>query len=148
MTEADTPPAFVVHDLRQALAATAAAQAMGSPLVLVSPDDGLAAQGPMFWAEIQRRVAATAPPELVVLLVDADDAPGLALAALRCGLQRLIFRGARQLAAKLEAIAETSGGSLRRTRPAAIDLLDEPDPGSAVSARLRLGSAAKRPRQR
>ncbi|WP_119168606.1 hypothetical protein [Algihabitans albus] len=142
------PPAFVVHNLRQALAAAAAAKAADRPLALITPDDGLAAQGPLFWAEVQSRVAATVPPGRVVLLVDAAAAPGLALAALRCGLQRLIFRGAAPVAAKLDAIVTAAGGSLRRVRPEAIDLLDEPDPGSAVAARLRLVSAAKRPRRR
>ena len=140
-------PAFVVHDLRQALAATEAAATAGRPLVLVTPEDGLAAQGPLFWAEVQRRVAERAPSDLVVLLADTDDAPGLAQAALRCGLRRLIFRGTAAVAAKLEAIAQAAGGSLHPTRPEALDLLDEPDPGSAVAARLRLVSAAQQPRQ-
>ena len=152
MTEANPSPAplgpaFVVHDLRQALAAATAAAAAGRPLTLVTPEDGLAAQGPLFWAEVQRRVEERAPSDLVVLLADADNASGLAQAALRCGLRRLIFRGTAAVAAKLNAIAQAAGGSLQPTRPEAIDLLDEPDPGSAVAARLRLTSSAEPPRQ-
>ncbi|MGP1257022.1 MAG: hypothetical protein ACTS10_21570 [Kiloniellales bacterium] len=141
-------PTFVVHSLRQALAAAEAAAATGRPLNLLTPESGLSTQGPLFWAEVQKRLGATAAAEAVMLWVDAEDTPALALAALRCGLRRLIFKGSEEVATKLEAIVTAAGGLLLRERPKAQDLLEEPDPASAVAARLRLTPAIKPPRQR
>ena len=141
-------PTFVVHSLRQALAAAEAATATGRPLDLLTPESGLSIQGPLFWAEVQKRLSATAAAEAVMLWVDAEDTPALALAALRCGLGRLIFEGPEEVATKLEAIVTAAGGLLLRERPKAQDLLEEPDPASAVAARLRLTPAGKPPRQR
>ena len=142
------PPTFVVHSLRQALAAAEAAAATERALDLITPEGGLSCQGPLFWAEVQKRLGTTAAGEDVVLWVDADDTPGLALAALRCGLGRLIFKGPEEVATKLEAIVTAAGGILLRARPKAQDLLEEPDPASAVAARLRPAPAPRPPRQR
>ncbi len=137
----DAPPAFRIHDRAQALAAAEAAAAAGRPVLLVTPDSALFAQGPLYWAELQATLRARGLAPWARLLVDADEAPGLALAALRSGLTLLLFRGAAPVAAKLQAILQAAGGTLWRSAPAAVDLWGEPDPASAVAARLRLGPA-------
>lgn len=127
---------MVVHDLAQALAAAAAAAELERPLVLLTPEVGLQAQGPGFWAAVQRRLAAEHPGAPVHLLVDGADVPGLAQAALRCGLTWLVVRPGRPAAAGLARLIEAAGGRVSERRPPALDLLDQPDPASAVRALL------------
>jgi hypothetical protein len=131
-----------VHDLDQALAAAAAAAEAGRPVRLLTPRHGLFAQGPGYWAAVARRLAAGAERARAELWVDADDAPGLAMAALRSGLDRLVFTGPAELAEKLAAIAAQAGGRLARTRPTALDLADAADPRAAVGAALGRDTSA------
>lgn len=135
-------PAVIVHDLAQALAAAAAAEAAGRPLVLLTPEQGLFAQGPGFWAALQRRLGSERPKAPVRLLVDCDDAPGLAQAAQRCGLRWLVFRGEGPAAERLAALLATAGGRLERRPPPALDLLGQPDPQSAAAAHLQADRGA------
>ncbi len=144
-----TAPAVIVHDLTQALAAATAAGTAGQPLILLTPEQGLFAQGPGFWAALQRRLAAERPQAPVRLLVDCDAAPGLAQAALRCGLSWLVFRGEGPAAERLAALLATAGGRLERRRPPALDLLGQPDPASATAAHLQAKrGAASNPQRR
>jgi hypothetical protein len=138
--------AFVVHDLGQAKAALKAARERGLCVSLVSAKGAAAALGPAVWREMTAEAARAEPGALQEAILDCGRDPGIALAALREGVQAIAVDVPDEMFAKIADIAGQSplGAScegtptgvtraqdarVRRDRPApACDLGESPDP--------------------
>jgi hypothetical protein len=108
------PPAVIVHGLADARAAVAP----GRPVTLLSaPGAGLYA-GCLWWRSLVEQVRR----EGVTDILDCADASGLALAALRAGVTRLVLWPRAPGWAEIAEIAETLGGCVLPEAPPAPDL--------------------------
>ena len=134
-----TGRAIVVHDLLQAKAALAAAEALAVPVTLVSAEGASATLGPLVFRSIVEAARAAHPAADVDILFDCGDRPGHAAAALRAGFRQIRFTGRRRAAEALQGIADQLGATLRARRPKALDLSGLDDPESACRAWLARG---------
>lgn len=101
---------IVVRDRRQMAAAVSAAEAVPMPIWLrTAPGLAAAAGLPVIRAMLERagatRAGAQARP-----LIDCDDRPGLALAAIGAGLPHISLHGSDEGTARTAAIARLAGG--------------------------------------
>ncbi len=120
-----TPPAVIIHGIADARFALGLA---GPRSVLLLSAPGAAGfLGPGWWQALLRATAAEAQG-----LLDCDHAPGLALAALRLGLPRVLLLAAAPGHAAVAAAAAEAGAELVAVRPPALDLrgLDLSHPGA------------------
>lgn len=130
-TEA-TAAVVVVHSLVHARAALAAAREQGRTVILLSAREAAAAVGPGWFREMLREAWADIGPAAAIAFLDCGARPGDALAALRAGVEGVIFTGRADVADKLAAMAAARGVTFRRERPvAALDLLECADPLAA-----------------
>jgi hypothetical protein len=116
-------PVIVVHSLAHAVAALGAAAEAGRMVVLASaPDAGIHA-GPGWWRELVAAARAAVPAVQFTALLDCGDDAGAAQAAIRAGVEAIVFTGRADVAARLADIAAQAGLRLITTRPeAALDL--------------------------
>jgi fructose/tagatose bisphosphate aldolase len=117
------PVAIVIHSLAQAVAALSAAAEAGRPVVIASaPDAGIYA-GPGWFREVLHGAHEAVPMAQFSSLFDCGDDAGAAMAALRAGLEAILFTGRDDMAARLVDIAAQAGARLATERPtAALDL--------------------------
>lgn len=118
---------IVVHDVRQARAALAAAKEIGVPVQLRSAPDAAAYAGVGFL----QALGEAAGHELVI---DCGDDAGLVMAALRTGSRKLAFSAADTAVAKrLEEMAADAGARLEveTLPPHALRLEPGQDAGAA-----------------
>lgn len=130
------PPAVVVHDLAQAVAALRAAAAAERPIALLSAEAAGGHAGPGWFVELIAAARAEVPEARFDAYLDCADRPGEVLAALRRGVPGAIFTGRADVADKLAALAAAHDVAFLRARPAALDLLDTPEPEAAVRRHL------------
>ncbi len=121
------PRALVVHDLAQARTALAAARAAHRPVLLLSAPSAAGAVGPAWFAEMVRQARAEFPDVRALGVLDCAKAAGRAMAALRVGLDAVIFTGSYAMLMKLGDVADGTGTSLIDHRPKALDLADRRD---------------------
>jgi hypothetical protein len=116
-------PAIVVHSLAHAVAALEASAAAGRPVILLSaPEAGLYAGAGWFRALIET-ASATVPAAHFTAWLDCGDDAGAALAALRAGIEGVIFASPAETAGRLADIAGQCGAVLVPERPVpALDL--------------------------
>ncbi|HWA47112.1 MAG TPA: hypothetical protein VG742_02505 [Dongiaceae bacterium] len=100
----------VVANLDEARAAIEAARSRGVAVELESPRDAASTYGVLWFAELNRLLAAEFPDDGFVLTLDCGDRADLGHAALVEGLKRIRFRGhqdagraLRDIAAQLDA---------------------------------------------
>ena len=118
LTEA--APVIIVHSLAQAVAALSAAAEAGRAIVLASsPDAGIYA-GPGWFREIMEAAREAVPEARFTAILDCDEDAGAAMAAIRAGVQAIVFTGPAELATRLADIAAQAGAKLSTERPAAI----------------------------
>src|SRR5258708_22861117 len=122
-TKGSAPPAFIVHSLAHAVAVLTAAAETGRPVLLLSPPDAGISAGPgWFRAMIGAAHAAVRAAGFTAILDCGDDA-GAAQAAIRAGIEAVIFIGRPDVATRLADIAKQRGMALCTVRPpAAVDL--------------------------
>ncbi len=113
-------PAVVVHSLADARAALAP----GQPVTLLSGEAAALYAGCGWWQALVAAARGAAPQVAVADLLDCADASGLALAALRIGLRRLILWPGAPGRARVAAIVAGHGGVLLAARPPALDLAE------------------------
>jgi hypothetical protein len=114
------PLAIVIHSLAQAVAALRAAAEAGRPVVIASaPDAGIYA-GPDWFREVLRAAREAVPTAQFISLLDCGDDAGAAMAALRAGLEAIVFTGPAEVAARLNDILAQAGARLITERPAAV----------------------------
>ncbi len=116
-------PTVVVHALAHAVAALEAAVETGRPITLLSaPEAGIAA-GPGWFREVDAAARATVPTAQSDALLDCGDDAGAAMAAIRAGVEGIVFSGRGDVATRLADIAAGQGTRLVTRRPdAALDL--------------------------
>jgi hypothetical protein len=114
------PVAIVVHSLAQAVAAVSAAAEAGRPIAVASaPDAGIYA-GPGWFREVLRGAREAVPTARFSSLLDCGDDAGAAMAAIRAGLEVIVFTGLAEAAARLGYITALGGTWLITERPAAV----------------------------
>ncbi len=133
----DRPRHIAVHGLDHARAALAAAQECRCPVVLTSSPEGAASLGAPLFARIIALARAEYPAAEAEAVLDCGDAPGLALAAMRCGVEAVRVRAAPEAMRRLADIAAQAGVRLlpAEDRPV-LDLADIEDVPSACRAWL------------
>ena len=129
----------MAHTLDHARAAVAAAAERGVSTILLSPPGAAAYLGAGYFMAMVAQARESHPNVPVTAVLDCADEPGHALAALRGGVDAIVFTGPAKVAAKIEDIAQQSGATLWRRRPDALDLLDNADPARACRAWLSNG---------
>ncbi len=128
--------AIEIHGIEDARAALRAAAELGRAATLVSAP-GAAAQGGPAWFKALRDLARDEFSGVdQTWILDCGDAPGQVLAALRAGLDDVVFTGDVAAADKLRAIAAQTGARIHGALPPALDLRQARDP--LVSARVWL----------
>lgn len=90
---AEAPTRVVVASLDEARAAIRAAQSRGVAAELESPPDAASTYGVLWFAEMNRMLAAEFPEAPFTLTLDCGDRADLAHAALVEGLKRIRFSG-------------------------------------------------------
>lgn len=135
LSEAGTsPPAFTVHGLDHAAAALAAAAEAGTPILLLSVFGAATSVGAGWFRALLNAAADTVPEARFTGILDCEDAPGAALAALHVGINVVRYDG--PAASRLADIAAQRGATILRHRPHALDLaaIDRPRIGTACRA--------------
>lgn len=126
----------MIHSLAHAVTALKAAEEAGTPITLLSPPDFAAYGGAGFFNAIVRRARAKVPAARSEAVLDCGDAPGVALEALRAGVEAVRFGGRPSVRKKIAEIAAAHGAQLFTVRPQALDLLDAADARAACRAWL------------
>ena len=114
---------FIIHSPGHAVAALSAAAEAGRPVTLASaPDPGIYA-GPGWFGALVAAARAAVPAAQCAALIDCGDDAGAAQAAIRAGIEGIIFTGRADVAERLADIAAQAGAELLTARPdAALDL--------------------------
>ncbi len=123
---------IIIHSLDHAIAALAAAEALGLPVTLASAPDAALQTGPFWFKSVIDAAAEAHPKAVFTAILDCGDEAGAVLAALRMGLKHLRFSGPDKVRAKLAAMGVDFAGA----PTAALDLLDARDPEAACKAFL------------
>jgi hypothetical protein len=111
------PLAIAVHDLHQARAALAAAEAMALCLRLWTVPGAAAYAGVGYLHALGEELG-------VAVVIDCGDDAGAVMAALRIGAREVAFTGDDAVARKLLDMAEQQGARLWTERPAGLVVLD------------------------
>ena len=132
MAQSRDMPVIVVHSLAHAVAALQAAAEAGTPVTLASaPEAGIYA-GPGWFRELVEAARISVPAARSAALLDCGDDAGAAQAAIRFGVEAVIFAGRADVARRLADIAGHSDVRLLTERPAvaldlAGDFFEDPD---------------------
>ncbi len=122
----DGNPVVVVYTLAQAIGALKAAARAGQPVRLLSAANAGVCAGVGWFSALVDAARAAVPAARCTALLDCGDQPGAVLAAIRIGVEAVIFAGRADVARRLGEIAARHGVGFRRTRPAAdLDLIDD-----------------------
>ena len=118
-----SPPLIIVHSLGHAVAALSAAAEVGRSVTVASaPDAGIYA-GPGWFGALIAAARDAVPAAQSAALLDCGDDAGAAQAAIRGGIEGVIFTGRRDVADRLADIAAQRGVRLATARPLpALDL--------------------------
>jgi hypothetical protein len=117
------PPVIVVHGLAHAVVALEAAAEAARPVTLASAPDAGIYGGPGWFREMIAAAREAVPGAQCASLLDCGDDAGVALAAIRAGVEAIVFTGPPDVAARLADIAGQCGVQLLTVRPrAALDL--------------------------
>ncbi|MFI4949063.1 MAG: hypothetical protein ACHQC9_09715 [Alphaproteobacteria bacterium] len=116
-------PLIVIHSLAHAVAALSAAAEAGRPVTLLSaPDAGISA-GPGWFGALVAAARAAVPSARNAMLLDCGDDAGAAQAAIRAGIEGVVFTGRPDVAERLADIAAQARVTLVTARPVpALDL--------------------------
>ena len=102
-------PAIVVHSLGHAVAALQAAAEAGKPVLLLSAVDAGLSAGAGWWREVVAAARDSVPAARVGALLDCGDDAGAAQAALREGVEAIVFSGRDEVRERLADIARQRG---------------------------------------
>lgn len=136
---APEPPqaTIVVYGLADARAAATAAAALDLPVTLRIPAGIAEGLGAEVIGSIFAIVRSEVPAARVVAEVDCANAPGLALALLRRGIERVAVDGPSELRRRIADIAALTGAALADETGDSLDLRAADDPSGACEAWLR-----------
>lgn len=118
-SRADDVPVIIIHSLAHAVAALGTAADAGRPVTLLSaPGAGIYA-GPGWWRELIGAARAAVPAAACSGVLDCGDDAGAAQAAVRAGVEAIVFTGRADVAERLADIAGQYGARLLTERPVA-----------------------------
>jgi hypothetical protein len=109
----------IVHGLQDAVGALAAGVATGTPVTLLSAPGAALYAGCGWWNAVVAEARAVHPEVPCTNILDCADGTGLALAALRIGLSRLVLWPEAPGRDVVIAIAESLGGFVLAAPPSA-----------------------------
>ena len=121
----------IFHDLPQARAAVAQADAIGAPVELRSPPNGAAIIGPGAFKAIADDLAQTHPGAASSMILDCGTNAGLAMAALRHGCKDICVDVRAQTYAKIAAMAQAQSARLHDPVEIVLDLAASADGGTS-----------------
>ena len=117
------PRVIIVHALAHAVAALEVAAEAGRPVTLLSAPDAASYGGPSWWRELIAMAREAVPAAPCTSLLDCGGDAGAAQAAIRGGVEGIVFTGRADVAARLADIAHQRGVRFVAERPAsALDL--------------------------
>jgi acyl-CoA reductase-like NAD-dependent aldehyde dehydrogenase len=100
-----------------------AAVEAGCPVVLLSAPDGGIYAGAAWFREMMRAAREAVPEAECSAILDCGNDAGAAMAAIRAGVEAILFAGRADAARRLADIAAQNGAKLLTERPtAAVDL--------------------------
>ncbi len=110
---AEAKSRVVIANLDEARAAIAAARSSGAAAELESPPDAAITYGVLWFAEMNRLLAAEFSEDQFILALDCGDRADLAQAALVEGIRRIHFRGHEDAGRALRDVAAQLGADVR-----------------------------------
>jgi hypothetical protein len=125
-------PAIIAHDVAQMTLALRVAASARRPVCIVSPPGGGAVLGAEVFLAMAAAAARAVPLADATFMLDCDDAPGFALAAIRHGVRQLRVRLAPPVLDRLRSAASQTGCSVNNEEMAALDLADCADEAAAA----------------
>lgn len=134
-----TTAALVVHGTNDACQAAAAARDLNVPLTLISAPGAAAYAGPIWFLTLVEQARAVSPEIPIGGVLDCAEDPGHAMAALRAGVEAIVFTGDDTLADKLATLAQANGAVVLRRRPPCCDPDSAKDKQAAFAAFLSGG---------
>jgi hypothetical protein len=137
MTACAPAACFTIHSLTHLRAALSAGVASGRPVVALSAAGASAFAGAGWFAALVEQARAEFPDVELTAMLDCGDRGGDVMAALRLGLQYMIFTGHAEAASRLGDIASRTGAAIVATRPPACDLINAKDPFYAAQAHCK-----------
>ncbi|HKS87876.1 MAG TPA: hypothetical protein VJR70_00420 [Stellaceae bacterium] len=119
-------PVIVVHTLAHAVGALTAAAQAGRPVVLISAPDAGGYAGPGWFAALVAAAREAVPAAQPSSFLDCGESAGAALAAMRAGVEGVLFTGRAEVASRLADIARQHAVRFETSRPScALDLGDD-----------------------
>jgi acyl-CoA reductase-like NAD-dependent aldehyde dehydrogenase len=116
-------PVIVVHTLAHAIGALNAAKRADRPIVLSSAPEAGVSAGPGWFRELIAAAREAVPEASFLAILDCGEEAGAALAAIRAGVECVLFTGRTDVALRLADIARQHGVRLETAPPtAALDL--------------------------
>ncbi|MGH7047760.1 MAG: hypothetical protein ACREE2_15375 [Stellaceae bacterium] len=115
----DAPPVIVVHALDHAVGALKAAARRDRPIVLLSAPEAGIYVGPGWFRALAEAARDAVPEARFSAVLDCGDEAGAALAAIRAGIECVLFTGRPEIARRLGDIARQHNVRLATERPAA-----------------------------
>jgi acyl-CoA reductase-like NAD-dependent aldehyde dehydrogenase len=116
-------PVAVVHTLAHAVGALTAAAQVGRPVVLISAPDAGGYAGPGWFAALVAMAREAVPAAQSSSFLDCGESAGAALAAMRAGIEGVVFTGRAEVVRRLADIARQHGVRFETFRPSpALDL--------------------------
>jgi delta 1-pyrroline-5-carboxylate dehydrogenase len=117
--------AVIVHSLDHAVAALTAAARAGRVVVLATPPNAGGYAGPGWFGALVVAAREAVPQARSTALLDCGDNVGAALAAIRAGVEGVVFTGRTDVGRRLADIARQHGVRFETNRPqGALDLGD------------------------
>jgi hypothetical protein len=114
---------------------------MGQAVTILSAADAGISAGAGWWVALLAAAREAVPSAEFSTILDCGDDAGAAQAALRAGVEAIVFTGRTDVAARLAEVAAASGARLLAARPATeIDLAAEFFADAATLRRRCLGA--------
>ena len=116
----DAALVIVIHSLKQAVTALSAAAEAGRAIILASPPDAGIYVGPSWFREVVHAASKAVPDARFTAILDCGGDAGAAMAAIRAGVEAIVFTGRIDVAERLTDIAVQAGAELLSERPAVL----------------------------
>ena len=113
---------FIVHDLNQGIQLAEMAAKSSIPITIFSPPGGGSSIGPEAFLEIVNLIRSKFPEVKMLAILDCGDDAGVALAAMRRGLNNIHSQLTGEKLKKLKQIALTNGVKIHTKPKNVIDL--------------------------
>jgi hypothetical protein len=125
----NAPARIAVHEIGHALAALAAARAHNRPLIILSAVGAVRSAGAGWWRELVAQASTDIPDQGAEWILDCGDEPGMALAALREGVDMISLDAGEPIWSRVAQIAAQCDARLLKVdRTGVLDLAGSNNP--------------------